>query len=163
MKKHLISLIVGCIFFGIGITMTILNVFDYDYINSFSDSKIKQSTLIFNDTINNKNFFVAADASKANLVTDDKLAAGNIKIVVKYYGDFTRAIKRIEETPNYKLFKIDIDFNINNFEQTKKLFNVTIDALKDKKIYNYSALLKSDVTVYCNSADSNYVKIGNYN
>lgn len=81
------------------------------------------------------------------LLVDDTLENGEIVIKINYYD-----ILDIELSKNND----EIDIDISEISSSKKLINVIVEHLKDKKIYNYSDLFEIDVWI---SANENTLKL----
>ncbi|MDD3048527.1 MAG: hypothetical protein PHQ89_00860 [Bacilli bacterium] len=163
MKKYVVSLAIGCILFGIGCAVFAVEIYDYNYENTLPVNELAVKTITLDETLENKNYFVLSKSSKMDAIIDDTIEIGHVKIVISYYSSFTNLNKSYEEYSNYKLLMLDTNAKVNNFNQTKSFIDLVVAKLKAKEIYNYSLLFQPNIVVYINSANTDNVKVKNYN
>ncbi|MDD2489905.1 MAG: hypothetical protein PHY26_01435 [Bacilli bacterium] len=161
MSKYFISLLVGLIFIVIGVNFFIYDLFKYDYIDSIPVEKFEFNELTIEQTFSNKLLLIDGDYIKSHIIEDDSIIPGNTEIMVRYYDELIDLdINKVEGSSNVTI-DVDINYNKNNIEGLRTLFNLCIDNLKERTIYNYSLLFRPEVYIYIHSNDRLNVKIMN--
>lgn len=137
-KRTFLILIISLSGIGIASGITVLDITNIDYIDSVN-SNIKPYTLTreFNmeDNLIINNHYDNIEYLEDNNMQD------NIIISVEYYKDYSKY--NIEKNDNF----IYIGNNYTKSLFGKDFFNMMIDDLSNKKIYNYNKLLYSKITI----------------
>lgn len=162
MKRHFVSLIIGCLLLGIGAAYTAVDFYNYDYINKLPSSNIISKVVTLNESFDGKKIMVITYDGKASIKESSDIEVGKARIEISYYDLFGSLDQNNEETSSYKIYRVSINPRHNNWEETRRLVDLGIDNLKDKKIYNYSWYYRPVITVYVNTVDKDNVKIDNY-
>lgn len=162
MRKHIVLIIVGCLFLGVGMVLTAVDIFDYKYVNVLPSNTLTQKTITYDETIDNRSVYIVYGGENSIIKQEASIPVGHIKIDVSYYSDFGTISRDIQDDMSYKIIDINFNTHMRNINNIKKLMNLGIDGLKRKKLYNYSLLFEPTLAVYINSEDIEYVKIRNY-
>ena len=163
MKKHIIIFIVSIVLIMAGSIWTIYEVFDYKLANNFKEDAFTTKTVSFEASITKAKVFVHADRyGKINITKNDEISIGTVKIEVTYFNQlFNVNYSSMIDDNNQSLLlsfnHVDEEENFNNF---KRILDVTIDGLKNKTIYNYGKAFRPTINVFVNSSDLNVVKMG---
>ncbi len=163
MKKYIIPLIIGCLLIGVGSAISLVNFFEYDYINALPTNEIKQQTETVNETIDDRKFIIATYYAKVITKVDNSINPGNVKIDIEYYDRYVAIEKSLEETGIHKQLSINTNADLRNYGKTKELFRLAIKELKNKHVYNYTLFFVPTLTITTNELDINNIEIRNYN
>lgn len=159
MRRYMITLGISLILIMAGVTLTIYEFMDFDIVDDFNSKSLSKETVVYN--FKTSNVVTNIDTSftnKANIIYDDNIAPGNIKISVNYYDDIINIESQSIRNDYYNLVKIEAD-GTGDFETISEVFKLTIEGLKNQEIYNYAKALRPTVKVYINKADRDIVKI----
>lgn len=141
-------LIIGTVLIVLGTFMTIDTFSKFEYVEDVSGLNLNITTNTMESTINEKLYI-----DECNKVIDDNIENNKVLIEYSYYSD-------IIDVYNYKNGQtLHFDYNVKENNSAFKLYNIVIDNLKNKKIYNYSNLRLFEIkkTVYVNSTDAENV------
>ena len=153
MKKYIITIILGFIILSCGGARLTLEIMNYDYVDGLPTSVVA-TTDIFSYDVNDRNIYFDNKNDNIEYIIDDTLNVGTIKVKVSYY-DKINSIKEIDSIINGNRV---ITYNkVEKVADFKYFYNLFIDNLKDKKIYNYTAFNNIAISVYMNSEDVNNV------
>ena len=100
------------------------------------------------------------------LLTDNSMKDGEVKLDIEYYKDFNHiniTKETITEDCEYREDEcvpgtedyIYIDNDIDDFVATKNGYDIFINNLKHKKVYNYEKLYKGKLTITANEKQKN--------
>jgi hypothetical protein len=157
MKKYFISLIVGLCFIFFGAIISFYEALDFKVVDKFADNSFSEKTITYDlKNINNSVIISTPYISNASLEYDNSITTGNYKIIITYYNEMFNIDKYSQAEDNTEYVDIDMDSK-DDFETFKKLINVTINGLKDKKVYNYSKSLSPTIKVYINESDKDKI------
>lgn len=90
----------------------------------------------------------------------DEIETGKMKVIVNYYDELHTINKITTINDSSKKFKIMVNAK-NNYKMLSKMMKITIEGLKDKKIYDYPKVLSPNIQVFINPADKDSVTVGN--
>jgi len=164
MKKHLITLILGFILIGVGSVVTAYELMDYQFINKgyysettmkegFKKIKIDRYSECIKISVpkidDNKNYKIIYDRELTDeIVINYKYLNGIYDINVEEIDDFS------------KCREIRIDYSVKNFNfRIRTIVDDIINNLKEKKIYNYTKDLYSEVEIIINPAYKDIIRI----
>jgi len=154
MKKYIITIIIGLIVVGCGGGLFAVEVMDYDYIDSLP-TNVTATTLNYTYDLNDDDVYIDNSAYNVIYTTDDKIAEGTIKISVSYYDKVNEISTSDSIQDGHRVISYFASEKITNF---KYFYNLFMDNLKDKKVYNYEYLDNVTITVHLNSKDTSNVK-----
>jgi hypothetical protein len=157
MKRYFISLIVALSLIAIGSIASFYEALDFKVVDSFTNGDLSERIMTYD--LKNSTNKVVIDTffnGDASISYDDTLVPGSYRLLVTYYSDalYVDKYSTIDDDVEY------IDFSVNgkgDFETFKKFVNITIDGLKNKKIYDYEKALTPSIKVYINSADKDKI------
>ncbi len=153
MKKNLIAFLISIILIGIGISISIFEFMDFQYINEVPIND-------YTKTIKKYEIVPESSAIKINLNNQSNVRIeennniDNIIIEITYYDEESGLI--YNNTGN----EYNISF-VNKSINGSKIINNIIEDLKQQKIYNYSKLGYREVIIYTNSQHRNLINLKN--
>lgn len=153
MKKNLIAFLISIILIGIGISISIFEFMDFQYINEVPIND-------YTKTIKKYEIVPESSAIKINLNNQSNVRIeennniDNIIIEITYYDEESGLI--YNNTGN----EYNISF-ANKSINGSKIINNIIEDLKQQKIYNYSKLGYREVIIYTNSQHRNLINLKN--
>jgi len=163
MKKHIIVFIVSIVLIMAGSIWTVYEVFDYKLASNFKDSAFTTKTVSFETSITKAKVLVNANHyGKINIIKNDTIITGTVKIEVTYFNQLFNVnySSRIDDNNQSLLLTFNHADEEENFNNFRRILDVTIDGLKNKTIYNYGKAFRPTIEVFVNSSDLNVVKIG---
>lgn len=138
-RRLLITFIISIVGLGLSTGILMFEIANTTYIDKAPKSELSNVTkeIVMNDEL----YF--AFHYPTEYVVDNSLE-NNIKISIDYYKDYTNAVIEINDN--------NTTITTEGVEQMvfKKLINIIIQDLADKKIHNYSELNSLKITVYAN-------------
>jgi hypothetical protein len=158
MKKYFISLIVGLCFIVCGALISFYEALDFRVVDKFVNDNFSEKTITYD--LKNTNDLVIINTpfiSNTSIEYDNTIPSGNYRITIKYYNEILDIDKYSEVEDKTEYVNIDMDSR-EDFDNLKKLINVTIDGLRDKKVYNYSKALSPTIKVYINASDKDKIE-----
>jgi len=140
-NKFILNTITGLVFIVIGGFITIDEFRKYEYIDTINHEDFTKTTNY--EIIEIKDTLYIKDCNK---IIDETMKDNEIKIEYSYYTDMITV--NINKENNRIYFNEDLKNDI-----PIKLYNIIINNLKNKKIYNYSnlELTKIEKTIYTNN------------
>lgn len=154
MKGYIISIITGFVLIGCGIGFLAFEVMDYDYVEGLPVN-LSESKKTYSYDLNEGNIYFDIDEEYTKIITDDSITPGTINTEVIFYGKAFNLYTSQEITPTGKIIRYSTGLKTNGI---KYFYKITIDGLKDKKIYDYEKLEDMTINVYVNSVDLEKVK-----
>jgi len=140
----LILFLTGLGITGIGSGITVIEFASTEFIDEAPDSKYELTTKTFEYQIDDK--LVFRNYYKYPEIQVDETLQDTVKVEVSYYKD----LMKIQQFENN-------DYNFNNIEiwtnikWDKKIIELILNNLKDKKIYDYEQLYDYKITIYTSS------------
>jgi hypothetical protein len=164
MKKHLITLILGFILIGIGSIVTAYELMDYQFINKgyYSETSMKEGFKKIK--INNsyeciKISVPEIDDEKNYKIIYDRELTDEVVINYKYLSG-VYDINVIEIDKFSKCREIRVEYSVENFNfRIRTIVDDIINNLKEKKIYNYTKDLHSEIEIIVNPAYEDVIRI----
>lgn len=138
-------------FAGLIITITggiifLSTLFEFTYYDELPNVKLDNYT----ENIQIENNLYIYDMYENEIIIDDTLIDNEVSISIDYYGELTNLEKYYRDRVSN-----DLIFRLYPYRKSglnfKKTFNVLIDNLKNRDIYNYGYLYKGSVTIKVNS------------
>lgn len=148
-----ITFLVGLSLVGIGFGISIIDIAYTEILDELPEnsieltSRIEEYDMVDNLVIDDHNWY----SSNVEYVVDNSLT-DTIKLELTYYNDVNRVEIYKSESSNFTY--------INAYNETrwnKKILNLILNNLKDKKIYDYDILFEYTLKVY--TSESNIDKI----
>lgn len=158
MKKSLIAFLISIVLIGIGISISVFEFMDFEYINEAPINHylatVESYEIIPNSSIIKMDFNHQSDVR-----IEERNDIENIIVEITYYSEECKLIydKLIYDN---SVNEYDISFRKKN-SNDKKLINNVIEDMKNKKVYNYSELFRGEVVIYTNSSHKNLISIKN--
>jgi transcriptional regulator with XRE-family HTH domain len=148
------SFIIGAALLGTGTGLSIFEIMSTDIYNEAPKTKLEYVTKTFeydnNTNLIIDNYYIVGEDIK--FITDENLT-NEIKIEVSYYKDLTY-LETYER--DYDKFHI-LEF-WQNGKYNKEIFNLVINNLKKKKIYDYSKLYTQNIKIISSQANIENLK-----
>lgn len=153
MKKNLIAFLISIILIGIGISVSIFEFMDFEYINEAPTYNYSKTVQKYEITPNSS--VIKMDFNyQSNVKIVENNNIDNIIVEITYYNEESELVY------NNIGNEYDIRFRNKN-NNDKKILNNIIEDLKHKKVYNYSKLAYGEVVVYTNKGYKNLINIKN--
>lgn len=160
MNKYIKGIILGFILFLVGIVVLHLETRSYEYSSEvpFNFKSEEREILIpldedekleINNNFNGKNIYFYID----NTLEDEvKIVSRELDINEVSYN------QTFKTDENKTVLNIDSEFNLNE-DNLYDVFKFAFAILKDKKIYNYTALKYPIIEVYVNEDDKDKIEV----
>jgi hypothetical protein len=151
----------GCILLVVGVTLTVIDIYRYDFIDNIFENDLSVNEIVIEESLNNKNLHIDPTYSKVSIIEDNTIEEGMAKLVITYYEDIIDLNSIIVDRNDYRRLNLTIIIREGEYEPVKKMIDITIKHLKERKIYNYSLLFRPDIKIYVNSENKPNIRITN--
>ena len=148
-RRLFVSLIIGIILTGVGVSIAMFEVLNTTYINAPpSDQQKTQITSLYdaNEIDNIWNW------RRIEYIVDER-EDNTITVVVKHFENFT--------TPKLEIHNRSLEIR-NDYRNIviapRDMFNLVVRNLRNKRIYNYSELYQFEIRVYANEETINRLR-----
>ena len=153
-KIYFYPFIVGTVFLVFGGILVVDTVTRFNYYDSLPNNSFEQKTVVYNEQINHDTY-IHTEYGKKEIIVNNDLADGEIKIEVIHYNDLTKVRKVNYYYDNNNTINISIDYIGMN---RRNLFDLVINDLKNERVYNYSYFFKGDMKIYANEKTVDLIK-----
>ena len=163
MKKHIIIFVISIVLIIAGSIWTVYEVFDYKLASNFKDNAFTTKTVTFETSITKAKVIVkTGHYGEIKITKNDTIVTGTVKIEVTYFNQLFNVnySSRIDDNNQSLLLTFNNADEEENFNNFRRILDITIDGLKNKTIYNYEKAFRPTIEVFVNSSDLNVVKIG---
>lgn len=159
MKKYVFFIVMSLFLIIFGFVLTLTEIIDFKIADSFNDKTVSKKEMHYQLEITSPSVVIdSTGLNKVDIIYDDDVKAGTIEIGVTYYNDLVK-IEKYNLTDNNSDVISIVTEGIFNKKSAKEFFEVTIEGLKDKEVYDYYSALKPNLKILVNSADEDIVKI----
>lgn len=145
-KIYFFPFAISAILITVGSLMFAETAFSFNYKNNLVESNLYKE--VEYREIVNENTLINTKEYLKDFIIDETLEDNVVVIKVDYYG--IRDIKKIN------LNNI-IEISFKEINDKKRIFDLFVDDLKNKEIYNYENLDEAHITIYTNSKTRNLV------
>jgi len=163
MKKYINLLLIGFLIFIIGLIISGVELSKYEFVNGLPD-EFKTNSYTFSLEIDeNKTYKIKRNAYNQNIKIKKKInnTLRNELIITNNYQETSIPISSTTTVDDEVkiIFANQLTLKLNDL---KKLYNLTIGSIINKKIYDYNLLKYSDITIYGNEDVLEKVEIVDY-
>lgn len=155
-KLLLIIFITGLGLIGIGSGITLIEFANTEFIDEVPNSKFEFTTKTVDYQMSD-NLIISDHYYIKNILVDETLT-DTVKVEIKYYKDLLKVQPVENEYYGYNI----VEFWENGI-WNKKIIDLFLSNLKDKKIYDYSKLYDFEINVYTSSANIEKLSINKQN
>ncbi len=159
MRRSIISLCVSIALIAVGTILCSFEFLNFKIVDNFEEANLSNKKMTYALKLNGDNNVIDTSETQDNeILYDDTLVAGNIRLEVIYYDELISIRNYTINENNENIFYIE-RYALDDFKAFRRIFRATIDGLKKNNIYDYPNAIKPKLKIYINESDKDFVKI----
>lgn len=159
MRRAIISLCISLVLIAIGTILCSFEFLKFDIVDSFDKANLTTKKMTYDLKLNgNNNLIDTLETQDNEIIYDNTLEVGNLRLEVTYYNELISVRNFTINEDGKNIFYIE-RYAYDDFNAFRKIFDVTIDGLKENNIFNYVEATKPKLKIYINEVDKEFVKI----